>query len=201
MLIKDKGHSMANNLITLAEYKAYIGISSTNQDGIINTLIPQVSALVKNICRRTFLDYVDETKIEISKGSPTNRIVLHETPVLQVSSVEFSEDYGKTYSTLIEYTDYVVEQDSDIVEIIATPYVNYYKTNAFKISYNAGYEEIPSDLKLAIADLVNYYVRNDAAVHTQKNIGSNNIQIEYITKTQLPAHISRVLDQHTAFYG
>ena len=192
---------MANNLITLAEYKAYIGISSTNQDTVINTLIPQVSALVKNICSRTFLDYVDEFKVEISKGSPTNRIILQETPILQVSSVEFSEDYGKTYSTLTEYTDYVVDQDADAVEIIATPYVNYIKTNAYRVSYTAGYETLPSDLKLAVADLVNYYVRNDSAIHSQKAVGANTVQIEYITTTNLPAHIKRVLDQYTAFYG
>ena len=192
---------MANNLITLAEYKAYIGITSTNQDSVITTLIPQVSALVKNICRRTFLDYVDEYKVEVSKGSATNRIVLHETPVMQVSSVEFSQDYGKTYDTLVEFTDYVVDQDSDVIEVIATPYINYIKTNAFRISYTAGYEEVPSDLKLAIADLINYYIRNDSAVHSQKAIGANSVQIEYITNTNLPAHVKRVLDQHTAFYG
>jgi len=192
---------MANNLITLTEFKNYIGISSTNQDTIINTLIPQVSALVKNICRRTFLDYVDDYKVETSKGSPSNRIVLHETPVMQVSSVEFSDDFGKTYTSLVEFTDYIVDQDSDVVEIIATPYVNYIKTNAFRITYNAGYESVPVDLKLALADLINYYIRNDAAVHSQKAIGANTVQIEYITNTNLPAHIKRVLDQHTAFYG
>lgn len=192
---------MANNLITLAEYKAYIGITSTNQDSVINTLIPQVSALVKNICRRTFLDYVDETKVEVSKGSPTNRIILQETPVLQVSSVEFSIDYGLTYLTLVEYVDYVIDQDADAVEIIATPYFGYIKTNAFKVTYTAGYETIPSDLKLAIADLIQYYVRNDSAIHSQKAVSANTVQIEYITTTNLPAHIKRVLDQYTAFYG
>lgn len=192
---------MANNLITLAEYKAYIGISSTNQDGIINTLIPQVSALVKNICRRTFLDFVTDFKVETSKGSPSNRIMLHETPLLQVSTVEFSEDYGQTYETLVEYTDYVVDTEADTVEIISTPYANYIKTNAFRITYNAGYEEVPADLKLAVADLINYYIRNDAAVHSQKAVGANTVQIEYITTTNLPAHIKRVLDQYTAYYG
>jgi len=193
---------MALNLITLQEYKAYIGISSTNQDTVINTLIPQVSALVKNICRRTFLDYVNDPKVEVSKGGVSgNRILLKETPVMQIGSVEFSEDYGNTYTQLTEFQDYVTDQESDAVEIIAAPYVGYIKTNAFKITYNAGYEVLPPDLKLAIADLLQYYVRNDAAVHSQKAIGANNIQIEYITNTNLPAHIRRVLDQHTAYYG
>ena len=192
---------MANNLITLAEYKAYIGISSTTQDTAITTLLPQVSALVKSICRRTFVDYVDTTKVEISKGSPTNRIILQETPLLLVDAVEFSYDYGANYTTLEPLIDYVVDQDSDAIELIATPYLDYIKTNAYRITYTAGYQDVPPDLKLAVADLVNYYIRNDGAVHSQKNIGANSIQIEYITKTQLPAHISRVLDLYTAFYG
>ena len=192
---------MANNLITLAEYKAYAGISSTNQDNAISTLIPQVSNLAKQLCRRTFLDYVDDYKIETFRGSVNSRILLHETPILQVASVEFSEDYGKTYTPLTEFTDYVVDQDADTVELIAAQYAVYQKVNAFKVTYNAGYEEIPSDLKLALADLITYYLRNEPAIHSNKAVGANTVQVEYVTNTGLPAHIRRVLDQHTAFYG
>ena len=191
---------MANDLITLAEYKNYIGISSTNQDTVIKTLIPQVSALVKQLCRRTFLDYVDDYRVETVKGGVNKRILLHETPVLQVASVEFSEDFGKTYTNLEEYTDYIVDQEADSVELIAAQYFDYWKPNAFRVTYNAGYEELPQDLKLAVADLIMYYTRNDSAIHSHKPVGSNTVLIEYITKTTLPAHIRRVLDLHTAFY-
>jgi len=190
---------MANDLITLAEYKAYVGITSTNQDMTLRSLIPQVSALVKQLCHRTFNDYVDDVKVEVSKGGVNRRILLQETPVLRVSSVEFSDDFGKTYTSLEEFTDYVVDEDA--IELISYPYVDYWKTNAFRISYNAGYEELPVDLKLAISDLVLYYNRNDAAVHSNKPVGSNTVQLEYITNTSLPAHIRRVLDLHTAYYG
>jgi len=193
---------MALDLITLAEYKTYLGISSTNQDATVKQLIPQVSALVKNICRRTFLDFVDDPKTDTFRGGAHgNRMLLTETPVMQVGSVEFSDDFGKTYTTLTEYADYVVVPEESAIELIAAQYFNYFKTNAFRVTYNAGYEAIPPDLKLAIADLIQYYVRNDAAVHSQKAIGANTVQIEYITNTSLPAHIRRVLDQHTAYYG
>lgn len=192
---------MANDLITLAEYKTYAGINSTNQDTAIKNLIPQVSKLAKELCGRTFLDYVDEYKTQVFKGSVNNRILLNETPLLQVASVEFSEDYGKTYKTLTEFTEYVVDKENDAVELIAYPYVNYWKVNSFRVTYNAGYEEVPADLKLALADLVTYYLRNDSAIHSNKGIGANSVQIEYVTNTGLPAHIRRVLDQHTAFYG
>ena len=201
MLIKDKGYSMANNLITLAEYKSYIGINSTNQDAAITTLIPQVSALVKSLCRRTFLDYVDDSKVEVFKSAVNGRFVLKETPVMTVSSVEFSEDFGKTYTGLVEFTDYVTDPEADAIELISYPYIDYSKVNAFRVTYNAGYEELPVDLKLAVADLILYYSRNDAAIHSSKNIGSNTVLIEYVTKTALPSHIKRVLDLHTAYYG
>jgi hypothetical protein len=191
---------MAQNLVTVAEYKSYSGISSTNQDSSIASVIPKVSELVKSICRRTFVDYVDDFKTETRRNLTNNRFVARETPVMSVNSVEFSNDFGKTYSTLVEYQDYVVDTENDAVEIIAYPYVDYSKVNAFKFTYNAGYETIPEDLKMAVMDLVQYYLRNDSAVHSTKSISPNTMQIEYVSSTNLPAHIKRVLDLHTASY-
>ena len=55
-------------LITLAEYKAYEGITNPNQDTEITSIIPKVSELVKNYCRRSFVDYLDDTKTELFSG-------------------------------------------------------------------------------------------------------------------------------------
>lgn len=192
---------MTTDLITVSEYKAYAGISSTNQDTTIGVLINKVSSLVKNICRRTFVDFVDDFKVDTSRGPVSGRILLEETPVLTVSSVQFSNDYGKTYTDLVEFTDYVVDIEKDAIEFIESSYIDYNRVNAFKIAYTAGYEELPEDLKLAIFDLISYYIRNDSAVHSNKAMGSNNVQIEYITSTSLPAHIRRILDLYTAYYG
>lgn len=191
---------MTPDLVTVAEYKAYAGISSTTQDTAIGIIIGKVSHLVKNICRRTFLDYVDEYKTDVFPGG-TGRLLLPETPILNVASVEFSDNYGKDYVELIEFEDYVVDQQQDAVEIIAYALREYKRVNAFRVTYTAGYESIPEDLKLAVFDLVGYYIRNDAAIHSHKTIGANTVQIEYITNTSLPAHIKRVLDLHTAYYG
>ncbi len=189
------------DLVTVSEYKAYAGITSTNQDSSIAILVGKVSHLVKNICRRTFLDYVDDFKVDVYRSTVNNRILLQETPVLQVASVQFSDDYGKNYIDLVEFEDYVVDTERDSVEFIANQYNAINKVNAFRITYNAGYEVIPEDLKLAVFDLVGYYIRNDSAIHSHKAIGANTVQIEYITNTSLPSHIRRVLDLHTAYYS
>jgi len=192
---------MATDLITLQEYKTYALINSTNQDAAIQSIIPKISSLVKQICRRTFVDYLEDYKIETVRSCVNNRILLSETPLTQIALIEFSENYGKTYTTLEEFTDYVVDTDTNAVEFILPIFTNYNKVNAFRVTYNAGYQELPEDLKLAVLDLTAYYLRNDSAVHSSKSISPNTMQIEYVSTTNLPAGIKRVLDLYTAYYG
>jgi hypothetical protein len=189
---------MGANLVTLAEYKAYAGITSTNQDAEINAIIPKVSQLVKSFCRRTFVDYVNDSKEEIFSGG-WNKLYLKEYPILSITSVESSTDYGATYTELVEFTDYAVDmEDGTIVCMNVTEFPKY--TNGYKVTYTAGYESLPEDLKLAVLDLVTYYLKNDMSIHSPKAPGTNSVQIEYITTANLPAHIRRVLYLYTASY-
>lgn len=184
---------MGTDLITLAEYKAYAGITSPNQDAAIKNLIPKVSNLTKSYCRRSFIDYVGDAKTEVFNGG--SFLLLGEYPVLSVSSVEYSADKGKTYTALEEFVDYVL----DISEQTISPVTTFpYSVNGYKVTYTAGFEEIPEDLKLAVMDLVTYYLKNDMAVKSQRDAGSNTVQIEYITKNTLPSHIARVFDLYVA---
>jgi hypothetical protein len=198
-------------LITRAEYKAFAGIASTNSDAIIDSLIPKISELVKTYCRRSFIDYADDPKLEYAEGG-LPIIVLDETPVINVSSIEVSTDYGNTYTTLEEFKHYVVSKvtgNIKAINIIAANEDNTPRklasfpllTNGYKITYTGGYEKVPQDLKLALYDLVTYYIKNDSAIHSTKAPGSNTVQIEYITTTSLPAHIRRVLDLYKSDYS
>jgi hypothetical protein len=206
---------MGIDLVTLAQYKAYAGISSTTQDAAISAVIPRVSALVKSICRRTFVDWVDDSKVENFKGG--DQFVLQETPVLQVQSVEYSLDYGATYSEMTEFVDYALDLENDsivplqtwgyqpdywdgVVKRVGTPTFPK-RVNGYRVTYTAGYETLPEDLKLALLDLINYYMRNDSAVHSTRPVSPNTMQIEYVASTNLPAHIKRVLDLYTSSYN
>jgi len=186
------------DLITLEEYKAYAGISSTNQDSEIEVLIPIVSKFVKTYCRSGLVDYVNDAKIEYSNGGNTE-ILLNEYPIISILGVEYSEDYGQTTTDLVEYTDYVLDLENNKilplpVSSTDNPTVFPRLINGYKISYYAGYETLPEDLKIAVFDLVTYYLKNDGSVHSPKAPGTNSVQIEYITSTSLPAHIARVLN-------
>ena len=184
------------NLVTLQEYKTYSGINNPSEDGLINFLIPKVSAFVETYCNRKFLDYVGESKSEVFQGG--NFYLPQEFPVISVLSLEYSQDYGNTYTELTEYVDWVV---SNGVVLLTNNRSFDTKPNSYKLTYFAGYEALPGDLKLAILDLITYYKRNDSAIHSTKSPGSNSVQIEYISTTSLPAHIKRVLDLYVNNYN
>jgi hypothetical protein len=112
--------------------------------------------------------------------------------------VQKSTDYGQTYSDLTEFVDWVKDADY-IVSIDPRGFEPL--INGYLVSYFAGYETVPQDLRLALLDLITYYRKNDGAIHSTKAPGTNAVQIEYISTTSLPAHIKRVLDMYVADYA
>lgn len=187
-------------LVTRAEYKAYAGLTNPNQDANIDLLIPKVSELIKTICRRTFVDYVNDTKVDYFDGGFYS-LIPTESPTITVASLEYSTDYGATYTSLTEFIDYVVSKGDGAVYTTnkTTPFST--GINMYKLTYTAGYETLPEELKLAVFDLISYYIKNDMAIHSPKAPGTNTVQIEYVTTAGLPAHIRRVLDLYTANYA
>lgn len=190
---------MAQNLVTLQEYKTYVGINTPTEDALINSLINKTSDFVKTYCKRGFIDYVGEAKVETFQGGGSTYL-LQEFPVKSVLSLEYSQDYGNSYVELVEYLDWVLDSTGAVVLISGTKTFDS-KPNSYKVTYFAGYDTVPGDLKLAVMDLITYYRRNDSAIHSTKAAGSNNVQIEYISTTSLPAHIKRVLDLYMNSYN
>ena len=186
---------MGLNLTSKADYKAYAGIKSTNEDAAIDFIIPKVSDLVKNYCGRTFVDHWVTPKTEIFNGG-VKKFILDETPVATITSVQGSTDYGQTWTNLAQYSEWVQEDDT-ILSLDASGYFPKL-IRGYKVVYTAGYDDVPQDLEMAVLDLVTYYRRHDSAIHSSKNPGSNSVQIEYISTTSLPAHIRRVLDLYRA---
>lgn len=181
------------NLITLAEYKAYKDINSTTRDTEINILIPKISALIKTYCNRTFIDFYDELTTLTSDGN-VPYFYVKESPIVEILSVEYSDTFGRTFIPLTEYTDYVLNTTYDRVEATSIDHLFPGAINGYRVTYTGGYEKPPEEIKLATMDLIEYYLRSDMSIKSTRNVGSNNTSIEYITTTNLPAHIRRVLD-------
>lgn len=175
------------NLFSTADYKIYAKISSTDQDPKLDILATSISELVKSYCARTFLDYYATDKIEYYNGS-SNYYYTEEFPIVSVTSIGYSEDYGQTYTSLTNFTDYAVDKPFDRLIIFGAENIN--SPNYYKITYKAGYQTVPEDLKLALFDLMDYYMKKEST--PRKQAGST--ELVYVTNSDFPPHIKRVLD-------
>ncbi len=200
------------DLITLQQYKDFAGLTGVTMDARINVIIDSVSELVKNYCGTSFVDDYSSNKTEYFDihDSETTRVMLDEGPINTVSSVSERESQADAYVTLItENSDssgkyeYIVDTMTD--SIIRT---NENIDKAFpkgrrsvKVVYTAGYSACPEDLKLALFDLVKYYLKDERKERMQ----IAGAMIENPTSTSIrnnagfPDHIKRVLDMYKVY--
>jgi hypothetical protein len=199
------------NLVTLQQYKDFVGLQGVQQDAKINVIISNVSQLVKTYCGTTIIDFASTNKIEyfnIQRGD--DRVILAESPLIQVVSVEERQSQSDAYVTLItENSDssgkyeYIVDTESD--SIVRT---NSTTTKAFpqgmkavKVTYKAGYTSTPEDLKLAVFDLVKYYLKDERK--ERMTIAGSTIENQSSTSLRnnigFPDHIKRILDLYKLY--
>lgn len=191
------------DLITLAEYKEAEGIASPKEDLRLASLIPSVSQLVKTYCANSLVDYYSTNKIEtFNIDWDTHLIQLTESPVNTIVSVEKRDSVTESYTT-VATTEYYLDTSTDsILYVTGSTYKNWPRgAGAVKVTYTAGYAACPVDLKLAVFDLVTYYLRDEhkerrtLAGATIQNQGSTSLR----DSVAFPDHIKRVLDLYKNF--
>ena len=194
------------DLITLQQYKTAEGISAPKDDARLNVLIPSVSQLVKTYCGNSFVDFFSSNKTEtFTLDWGTYIVQLTESPVNSIVSVQERQSYSDSYATLTTGA-YEYALDSSTDSILRTLSSGRYKNwpqgvDAVKVVYTAGYSAIPSDLKLAVLDLITYYLKDE---HKQRqSIAGASLQNQGSTSqnnnVSFPDHIKRVLDLYKNF--
>ena len=194
------------DLITLEEYKEAQGITSLKEDLRLENLIPSVSQLIKTYCGSCILDYYDTNKTEIVNIDYSTHIIhLTEWPVNTIVSVEERSSYQSEYVELTEAAhEFYFDQATDSI-FRTTGGLNYKNwprgPGAVKIVYTAGYAETPADLRLAVIDLITYYLKDE---HKERRTLSgasmqNQGTTSQINSASFPDHIKRVLDLYKNF--
>ena len=191
------------DLITLAEYKEAEGIASPKEDLRLANLVPSVSQLVKTYCGNSIVDYYSTNKVETFNIDWNTHIVqLTESPVNTLVSVEKRDSVTSSYTT-VPTTDYYLDESTDsVLYVTGSTYKDWPRgAGSVKVTYTAGYESCPTDLKLAVFDLVTYYLRDEhkerrtLAGATIQNQGSTSLR----DSVAFPDHIKRVLDLYKNF--
>jgi hypothetical protein len=200
------------DLVTLQQYKDFNGLESVKNDARINNIIDNVSQLVKNYCASSIIDYASSAKTEFItiKDDLVDTIILEESPLITVTSIQERTSQSDTYVTLItENSDssgkyeYVVNGDSDSVTRTSATGTRYWAKGpkSVKVVYTAGYTSTPEDLKLAVFDLVKYYLKDERrermtiAGATVENPLSSSLT----GNIGFPDHIKRILDMYKIY--
>jgi len=191
------------DLVTLAEYKEAEGIASPKEDLRLGTLVPAVSQLVKTYCGNSLIDYYSTNKIEtFSVNWDTHVVQLTESPVNTIVSVQKRDSVSESYST-VPTTDYYLDTATDsVLYVTGSTYKNWPKgAGSVKVTYTAGYAATPMDLKLAVFDLITYYLKDEHK--ERRTLGGASIQNQGSTSLRdsvaFPDHIKRVLDLYKNF--
>ena len=195
------------NLCTLQEYKDFSGLKGVQEDARINTLIPQVTQVIKTYCGTSFVDYysTDKTEYFDIHDNLTTRVMLDESPLVSVSQVQERDSQSDAYVTLItensdssDKYEYVIDTTTDsIIRTSATGEKAFKKgIKAIKVVYRAGYSATPADLKLAVFDLIKYYMKDERKARMQiAGAMVENQSTSGITgNIGFPDHIKRILD-------
>ena len=190
------------DLITVTEYKSAEGLVGNKDDARLAILVPQVSDLAKKYCGTSFIDYYSTDKVEyFNINDPyTSTVILSECPVVTIDEVAERTGYSDSYTALTtgNYEYYFDSTADSIKRTSENGREKYFPVGvgAVKVTYNAGYATTPKDLKLALFDLVNYYLRDEhkerrsIAGATLQNQGTSGLT----SSTDFPDHIKRVLD-------
>jgi hypothetical protein len=182
------------NLITIDYYKQAKAISSAKDDERISLVVDAVSQLVKTYCGVSFVDNfsADLTEFHTIKWKE-NRILLEEDPIVSITSVEERYYENDEYYTLTS-EEYSIDTKVGLIQRLHSSWP--VGIESVKVTYKAGYTDTPVDLKLAIVDLVHYYLQGEykstktLSGATVTNKTTNSIS----TSSDFPDHIKRVLD-------
>ena len=200
------------DLVTLQQYKDFAGLKSLEHDARINVVIDSVSQLVKTYCGTSLVDYASTNKTEYFNilDNWTDTIILSESPLLSVVSVKERQNQGQAYTTLItENSDssgtyeYLINTETDsITRTSATGTKSVPKgLKAVEVIYKAGYTSTPEDLKLAVFDLVKYYMKDERKERMSISGASveNPLSSSLSGNIGFPDHIKRILDMYKIY--
>ena len=194
------------DLVTLSDYKDAEGIGSPKDDLRISRIIPSVSELVKTYCANTFVDFVSSDKTEeFDIYWDTYAVQLTESPIISITSVQERSGYDQSYTTLTTgaYEYYLDKRTDSVIRTNESGTRLNWKhgVGAVKVLYRAGYSSTPNDLKLAVFDLVTYYLKDEHK--ERRTLGGASIQNQSSTTQRdnvaFPDHIKRVLDLYKNF--
>lgn len=168
-------------LTTLADVKESLGIDSgnTSKDNLIIRKINQATMMIESFCNLPYNHHLVETTYtnEEYDGQGTNNLVLRSSPVTSLTSFQYrATTTNENAWNDVESEVYFLDQGSGIIELLFGQTRTW---NRYRLTYVAGYSDVPIDLAEACATIASYLVENSASGTAVKRKQEGQRSIEY----------------------
>lgn len=158
------------NLTTKENVKALLGITDTSSDALIDDLVANVSAFIEVATNRKF----DASKelVEVYDGCGVGNIVLRQYPVISVTKIEYNQGTQANPNWIvIDPVNYIVYAYQGMVYGAFPAFVQ-----NIKITYKAGFTDIPAELTLLANQLASKeYEQRNAQGKSRESLGGATI--------------------------
>ncbi|SEJ55960.1 head-tail connector protein [Frateuria terrea] len=173
------------DLCTLANVKAFLGITSSATDGVLSSLITAISAAIESYCNRTF---ASAAYTESRNGTGGNRLFLAHGLVTAVASV--TVDGQAIPAAVGTGTGYLFDETT----VYLRGYCFHRGVQNVTVSYTAGYASVPSDVAQACVELVAaHFAKRDRIDKSSETLGTQQT-ISY-SQADMPAAVKTALKQ------
>jgi hypothetical protein len=142
-------------IVLIGEYKEVLEIEGNTEDEFVEQIALEVEDKVKNYLNR---DVEDSDYVELYDGSGTEEQVLEQFPINSVSKIEIYDGIdvlnAQVWTELVQGDDYeriVIPTHKDSI-ILGGSYFPAGQQNV-RITYNAGWEEPPNEIRNACKKL------------------------------------------------
>lgn len=171
----------ANALTSVANVKAYRGISVSTYDSLFELLINSISEWIEQACgNRVFLaPDSDATELHDGDWDATGRckIFPKQYPIVSITSIEYKTgSHDNPTWVAFNASDYTYDANAGIIYFTAS--LSSIKPNRqnIRLTYKGGYSSVPSDLELACIKLVcKEFDRRRSQGATNESVGGGSV--------------------------
>ncbi len=168
-------------LTTVADVKELLGIDAgdSTKNNLIIRKINQSTLMIESFCSKPNGQHFASTVYtdEEYDGTGTNQLSLRNRPVITFTSFsERNTTENDSSWSVIDTELYFVDNNAGVIDCNFTLNQNW---NLYKVTYTAGYTDIPADLAEACATLAAYLVDNATTGTSIKSKEQGPKKIEY----------------------
>jgi uncharacterized phiE125 gp8 family phage protein len=173
------------DLTTLADVKAYLKITNTTDDAVLNRLITAASTFMRSWLNR---DITQQTYTETRDGRGSTKLAMKNYPVTAVSSLAID---GLTIpqSTTVTTPGWCLDDSGILIQLRGGVYFFSKGMQNVTVTYTAGFATVPYDIAQCCIEMVAYrYKESDRIGVSAKTLAGE--VISYSQRDVPPASLT-----------